>query len=270
MSSNTVTLLENALLFVNEAIRNARRAKRQTSQWSFAILHLVQALELLVKHVLQVEHPLFVYENIDNPKNTISLSLGLERLKSVIEIEIDEKEDRAIRRAITQRNKIVHSEHDLNPNYYFSVFLELFEFLHYFYAKHLNDELHDRIDPMLHRTEAELLANFKNDWVVYRGQNFPRSLPYDIVIAQRYTMMRKPLDTGYEYLPRKRYEGKYGPQCPDCGVNEKEFHTALCDIEACPGCNGQLLMCISAQDGCNIEYWIPVKGKGKEIKSQKP
>src|SRR3546814_8381432 len=82
-----------------------------------------------MKHVLQLQHPLFIYENIDHPKNTVSLGLCLERLKSVARIQVDEKEERAIRRASAQRNKIVHHEHDLNPDYYFSIFIELFEFL---------------------------------------------------------------------------------------------------------------------------------------------
>lgn len=262
MSIDTVTLLDNATLFVNEAIRNARRAKRQPLQWSFAILHLVQALELLLKHVLQLQHPLFVYENIDSPKNTVSLSVALERLKSVVKIDVNEKEERAIRRAIAQRNKIVHNEHDLNPDYYLSIFLELFEFVHYFYAKHLGGEMHDRIDPMLWRAEAELLANFDSEWVVYRGVRLPRGLPFDILVAQRYTMIRKPAENGYIYLARERYEGRYGPRCPDCGVNEEEYHTAFCDIEACPGCQGQLLMCLVARDRCDVNYWMPIKGKG--------
>jgi len=45
MPLSTVTLLENASVFINEAIRNARRAKREARYWSFAILHLIQGLE---------------------------------------------------------------------------------------------------------------------------------------------------------------------------------------------------------------------------------
>lgn len=114
MSETTVTLLENAYAFVNEAIRNSRRAKLEARYWSFAILHLIQGLELLMKHVLQQQHPVLIYENIDNPKNTGSLSLCLERLKTIAKLEIDEKEERVIRRAITQRNKIVHHEYEVN------------------------------------------------------------------------------------------------------------------------------------------------------------
>jgi hypothetical protein len=262
MPQATVTLIENASLFVNEAIRNSRRAKRQPQYWSFAILHLVQGLELLIKHVLQQQHPLFIYEDIDNPKHTASLTLCLARLKSIAKVEVDEKEERAIKRASAQRNKIVHHEHELNPDYYRSVFVELFEFIHYFHAKHLQGELHDRIEDKLWRTEAELLAQFDNEWITYRGKHLPSKLPFDIVVAQRYSMLRMPDISGFAYLPREKYAGEHGPECTDCGVNTGEHHTAFCDIERCPSCRGQLLTCLVAKDACNVEYWLPVKGKG--------
>lgn len=215
-----------------------------------------------MKHVLQLQHPLFIFEDIDNPKNTVSLVLCLDRLQNIAKIQIDEKEKRAIKRASTQRNKIVHHEYDLNPDYYRSVFVELFEFVHYFHAKHLQGELHDRIESKLWRTEAELLAQFSNEWVTYRGIRLPSRLPFDIVIAQRYTTVRKFAEGGYTYLAREKYLGEFGPECDDCGVNIGELHTAFCDIERCPSCDGQLLMCLVSPEKCNVEYWIPTRGKG--------
>lgn len=262
MPQATVTLLENAYVFINEAIRNSRRAKRVENYWSFSILHLIQGLELLMKHVLQQEHPILVFEDIDNPKNTVSLALCLKRLKSIANVKIDENEERVIKRAASQRNKIVHHEYEINPDYYRSVFVELFEFVHYFHAKHLDAELHERIDPALWRTEAELLAQFSAEWVTYRGKKLPSRLPFDIVVAQRYTAVRQPSEGGCKYLSREKYLGDYGPECPDCAVNEGEYHTGFCDIERCRSCGEQLLMCLVSSDGCNVEYWIPTKGKG--------
>jgi hypothetical protein len=262
MPDSRVTLIANALVFINEAIRNSRQAKRTPRYWSFAILHLIQGLELLMKHVLQLQHPILIFENIDAPKNTIGLTLCLDRLKSVAKIEIDEKEERAIKRASAQRNKIVHHEYDLNPDHYRSVFIELFEFVHYFHAKHLAEELHTSIDQQLWRTEAELLAQFNNRWVTYRGKRLPSTLPLDIVVAQRYTVVRQSVSGVHKYLPREKYHGEFGPECDDCGVNQGEYHTSLCDLERCPACGGQLLMCLVSPEACNVEYWIPTKGKG--------
>ncbi|MCP4338770.1 MAG: hypothetical protein GY799_07750 [Desulfobulbaceae bacterium] len=93
-------LLDNAYSFINEAILNARKAKRNSRFWSFAILHTIQGLELLLKNVLREEHPILIFENIDNPKNTVSLSKALERLIAIAQVDIDEKEKRTIKRAI--------------------------------------------------------------------------------------------------------------------------------------------------------------------------
>ena len=71
-----------------------------------------------MKHVLQQEHPILVFEDIDNPKNTVSLALCLQRLKSIANVKIDENEERIIKRATGQRNKIVHHEYEISPDYY--------------------------------------------------------------------------------------------------------------------------------------------------------
>ena len=66
----------------------------------------------MLKHVLRNEHSILIYENIDNPTNTVSLSQCLVRLKNIANVNINEKEEKIINRAISQRNKIVHYEYD--------------------------------------------------------------------------------------------------------------------------------------------------------------
>ena len=83
-------LLDNSYIFINESITNARKSKRAPQYWTFAILHLIQGLELLMKHILEMEHSILIYENIDRPRNTVTLSQALERLQTIASIDIDE------------------------------------------------------------------------------------------------------------------------------------------------------------------------------------
>ncbi|MCP4338769.1 MAG: hypothetical protein GY799_07745 [Desulfobulbaceae bacterium] len=151
---------------------------------------------------------------------------------------------------------IVHHEYDLKPIYFKNVFIQLFEFIHYFHQKHTGKELHDFIDKKLWRTEAELLSGFENKWVLYRGKNVVNYHPIEIVTAQKYNCLRLKTDQGYKYYERYKYGsellmGPFSGECPDCAVEPGEYHTFYCDIETCPICDWQLLGC-----KCEGEYWI--------------
>ena len=263
-----ITLIENAYTFVNEAILNSRKAKLDAKYLSFSILHLIQGLELMLKHLLHNEHPILIYDNVDNPKNTVTLKQCLERLMNISNIDIDSNEIKIINRAISQRNKIVHHEYELNPYQQYSIFIQLFEFIHYFHKKHFQIELHDFIYEKLWRRESELLSEFKNEWVEYRGQRLPNYLPFEIVVSQKYTGLRQKTNTGYKFYSRNVYginnEFSQHDTCDDCCVTKGEYHLDMCDIELCPICNGQLMMCIISKSKCNLEYWILKKSEKLE------
>jgi len=258
-----ISLIENSYAFVNESILNLRRSRRDTTYLSFAILHLIQGLELMLKHVLREEHSLLIYENVDRPTNTVSLSQCLVRLKNIPDINIDAKEEKVIKRAISQRNKIVHYEYELNHFHQHTIYLELFEFVHYFHNKHVGWELHEMIDEKLWRTEAELLAEFKSEMVIYKGRELPNYLPLDMLISQKYKALRQKKNGIVKYFPRIPYGDNgtnyFDAPCPDCGVEQGEFHAGYCDIEKCTACGQQLLMCLVLDKRCNVEYWIPTK-----------
>jgi len=253
-------LLDNSYAFINESIANARRSKSSPRYWSFAILHLIQGLELLLKQVLKNEHPVLIYENIDKQRNTVSLSQALERLINISGIDIEEQEKKIINRAVQQRNKIVHHEYNVNELHMKSIYLQLFEFVHYFHFKHISLELHDFINKKMWRTEAELLSEFRENMVVYRGQELPKDYPLEIVTGQKYNGMRIGVKGNYKFYKRYIYGNDpfsdsknedIQKVCDDCGVEIGEIHVSYCDLETCPICCEQLLSCT-----CQKEFWI--------------
>jgi len=240
---NSISILENSYSFINESIRYYRRTKRNNKLWPFTIFLLIQGLELLMKYVLKLEHPILIYKNVDKPKNTVSISQALERLISISNIKIDDKEKRLINKAINYRNQTLHYELSYNRFELKSTFVQLFEFVHYFHKKHLDKDLHDFIEKSLWANEAELMNNFKERFVHYHGVEVDKSTPLEIVKIQKYNG----LQLNGEYFLRipygkEEFEWSSNP-CHDCGCLKGQYHLEFCDVEECPSCGRQFLSC---------------------------
>jgi hypothetical protein len=72
-----LSLLENAESFVSESISNAIAAENDPRQWKFAILAVVQAIELVLKEMRRREHWTLVFQSVDKPKLTVSLEQAM-------------------------------------------------------------------------------------------------------------------------------------------------------------------------------------------------
>jgi len=134
---------------MSEAVRGAIAAREDVSRWAFAILNLVQATELSLKELLRRGHPIFIYENIDNPRNTVSIVQALSRIPRVLGVTIPDDEKRKILKAVELRNKITHFEFELTEESAMAKFSEIFAFLVYFQGRHLKVEVEDILAPEL-------------------------------------------------------------------------------------------------------------------------
>jgi hypothetical protein len=153
----TLGHLDNSHAFMREAVTYAISAKNDARKWQFAVVTLVQSLELSLKSLLFKIHPILIYENVDNPKNTVGPVQALDRLSNakIGKMSFYQNERRRIQTAIDLRNQMTHSEFVLRPEYAAAKFLEMFAFVTHFQARHLMTEI-EAIIPV--ESLAELLA----------------------------------------------------------------------------------------------------------------
>lgn len=163
-------LLNNSISYFREAVSYAQRDTDDTDHWKFAILHVVQAMELAFKERLRRIHPAFIYESVDRPGKTLSLRGALERLKNpqIGNIPIAEAEAAKIVKAFHLRSELTHFEFNHSHDHIELKFAEIFSFMIFFYRGHLGLATADFIDEDEHnkvirlvRTRAELLERAK-------------------------------------------------------------------------------------------------------------
>lgn len=239
-----MSLLENSHDFVNESLRAAVRAEDDPHSWKFAVLNMVQAVELLMKARLQQEHPSLIYENVDLPKRTVSLWQAVGRITGAARIPLTSRELRTIKKGSQWRDQIVHFEFEISPYQVETVYSQLFEFLTRFHNDHTAfGELHAQIDRELWAKEAELIEFFRREVVLYNDIEVSRSWPAEVMVAQTYLTVEL---HHVEYARLKR--GVDWPSiseypCHDCGIVDGQLHVPNCDMETCPRCFGQLISC---------------------------
>lgn len=133
-----LNLLDNACSFAVEALKKAVLAESDPGEWKFAILHVVQAIELSLKELLRKQHAVLIYTNVDKPENTVSLALALSRLKKITDFAPTADEALAIEFAAKIRNDLVHNEFKADTAKLKPAFARLFAFLVRFYKDHLD------------------------------------------------------------------------------------------------------------------------------------
>lgn len=136
-----LSLLENADSFACEGIRCAVRAEQQPEEWKFAILHIVQSIELTLKEILRREHKSLIYDDIDKPKHTVSLSQALTRIPKVSEISFNEKDIRKVNEAVSIRHRFTHNDVEYNTNQMKLILVEMFGFVQHCYINYLDRRL---------------------------------------------------------------------------------------------------------------------------------
>jgi len=243
-----LALRENAYDFVNAAILEAEAAEDDPVHWKFAIVHVAQALELILKARLAQEHELLIRQNVDKVNRlTVGFDLAIARLGEC-GVQIEDSWLRKLRAARDLRNDIVHYAVNTTSDELRAAFVSLFEFAHRFHLRYLGEELHGHIDEEQREGEAWLMQAFEERFTMYQGAEILATFAAEIVAAQYDTEVM---------INGQRYERiRFGApndllsasgHCHNCAVVPGQLHVLLCCGERCPRCKGSAL-------GCNCEW----------------
>lgn len=164
--THRLDLLNNSISYFREAVAYAQQDPSETNHWKFAILHVVQAMELAFKERLRRVHPAFIYESVDKPDKTLSLRSALNRLRNpqIGNIPITDDEKGKIEKAFDLRSDLTHFEFNHSHDHIEVKFAEIFSFMIFFYRVHLglttasfiDEEAHNKIIKLV-KTRTELM-----------------------------------------------------------------------------------------------------------------
>ena len=162
MSQLKLTLQENCFSFLNHSLSQAIIAEKSQENWKYAILNLVQAIELALKELLKKEHPILIFKNIDNPTETVSLQFAVARLQKISKIIFDKDDLDTISLASKYRNEIVHYEFSFKIEEIKLIYAKLIGFLQSFTNKYFKKDLNEIVQADLWE-EALNIIEYSNE-----------------------------------------------------------------------------------------------------------
>jgi hypothetical protein len=102
-------LLENAIDSIIHGLEHYVKGKRNATNYKFAILHIAQGVELILKERLRQEHWVLIYDKVEKPNKsrTIDFETAVARLQSICNISLAKHID-GLRRLRNARHEIEH------------------------------------------------------------------------------------------------------------------------------------------------------------------
>lgn len=154
-----LNLLNNSISYFREAVSYAQPDEPDTNQWKFAIVNVVQAMELAFKERLRREHPVLIWESVDRQDKSVSMRAALSRLTDPLigKIAIPQNDQTKILKAVDLRNELTHFEFDHDHDHIEGKFAEIFSFLIFFYREHLKLETSEFVDEEQHQKIIQIV-----------------------------------------------------------------------------------------------------------------
>lgn len=186
-------LFENAITSIVHGLDHYVEGLKDPINYKFAVLHVAQGIELLLKERLAREHPVLIYEKVERPGGrTVDFDGARERLLNICNVSLAKYQNglQALKKA---RNEIEHHKVTLPKSQAAALIGSNVPFLVEFLAAEFDTQLKDELSE---ETWQELLA-----------------------IEQVYSLAKEKADQEIESVRRAEREGDYCPvwSCGICG-----------------------------------------------------
>jgi len=199
-----LNLFDNALNSISHGLEHYSRGIEDDTNYKFAILHIAQGTELLLKERLSREHPVLIFEKVEKPQGkTIDFDCSVARLQNICHISLD-KRIRELRTMQYVRNEIEHYKFIITKNEAETLIGSIVPFLLEFLENELDTKLQDAVSDDVWQ---ELL-----------------------LISEVYNKAKKDADEQIEALKYEEREGDYHPvwTCAQC---REEYMVEDKDVE---------------------------------------
>lgn len=121
MDKLTLSLIENSFDFLESSIKYSKGT--ENSDWKYALLNLANAIELMMKAVLEQEHWSLLFEDLRKASRdilskgnfkSVNFETAIERIKSIVGISFSHTEEKYIEKIRQKRNRITHFSVELH------------------------------------------------------------------------------------------------------------------------------------------------------------
>lgn len=112
MAQVTLSLYDNAIDSIQHAIEHYTSDPIDERRYKFAILHLCQGVNLLLKERLSREHPHFIYKDVAKQGTTVDVRMAMTRLDKIAGVDLTHSRD-IILELSALRNRIEHYAVDM-------------------------------------------------------------------------------------------------------------------------------------------------------------
>lgn len=157
-------LLENGIDSIKHGVEHFIEGDKDPWNFKYAVLHVFQGIELILKEKLFRVNPLLIYANIDQRINDSSRTITFDKLIARLEnlgVKLSKTHLETCKEIQVVRNRIEHRDVSFNVDEVQSLIGESIKFLIDFLKSELNDNLQNRVEEQKYKILVKMIDYYE-------------------------------------------------------------------------------------------------------------